>query len=353
MSSRSTRTPARRASARRQVTDENQDPSIPASKVSKTVAKKAKKTAANKSKEELDSDIANHINPYSEELDKKFNIEGSAIQEVVFLRQSNDLIEKKCREHEDANAALQKELADLKAHVLASHEKRDGGSRPDDEQNRLLEELEKARNKNAHLEKQLARAKANEVNSAGDHNIQVERPKGTAGINFNIQDAMGLGECAEDRKQYVSIMGDMRDLVFEAGIKWEVPWAKTPAELKGKFYAVARERHPILKRYVNDWATDELAKQFIRNRRRNEYKKGTLQRPAEFAYLKANSAKRNPSAPRGRKGVKATTKAAKKAAKKGGSSKLSAKAKGKRRAVESEEEEKDESELSELEDDAD
>ncbi|KAJ7028736.1 hypothetical protein C8F04DRAFT_52437 [Mycena alexandri] len=173
---------------------------------------------------------------------------------------------------------------------------------------------------------------------------KIERPKGTAGNDFNIQDEMGLGGCDEDRQQYLTIMAETRDLVLEAGIKWEVPWSKTPAELKGKFYAVARERHPILKRYVNDWAAEELAKQFIKNRRRGAYRKQKLERPAQYAYLKDNSAKRDPSAPRGRQGVKATTKDKKSAAKKSSVAKqggsrtgMSAKAKGKRKAVEPEE----------------
>ncbi|KAJ7161655.1 hypothetical protein C8R46DRAFT_1283945 [Mycena filopes] len=230
-------------------------------------------------------------------------------------------------------------------------------------------ELEKVRLRNAHLEKRLARAKTNNANTnvTGDVDVKIQRPKGTAGNDYNIQDEMGLAGCDEDRKQYVLVMGDVRDIVHEAGIKWEQPWGKVPAEVKGKFFAVARERHPILKRYENDWATEELAKQFIKNRRRREYRKGNLEAPAQYAYLKANSAQRNQSAPRGRvrKGVKATTKDAKKAAKsaKGGSARAkgetakskaggaksgsvktggkaggSAKAKGKKRAVESEEE---------------
>ncbi|KAJ6538262.1 hypothetical protein DFH09DRAFT_893741, partial [Mycena vulgaris] len=104
----------------------------------------------------------------------------------------------------------------------------------------------------------------------------IPRPAGSAGNNFNIQDAMGLGQNEKDRELYKALMRNTRDLVLQAGINWELAWAKTPAEAKAKLYAVARERHPILKRYVNDWATEELVKQYIKNKRRHGYRKGWL-----------------------------------------------------------------------------
>ncbi|KAJ7661452.1 hypothetical protein DFH06DRAFT_374050 [Mycena polygramma] len=94
---------------------------------------------------------------------------------------------------------------------------------------------------------------------------------------------------------------NLRDLLLQAGIPWELPWAKVPVGLKDKFFRVAAKKHPILERYENDWATEEIAKQAIKNKRRTSYKNGSLEVPAEYAYLKANSAKRDPSAPRGRK----------------------------------------------------
>jgi hypothetical protein len=96
----------------------------------------------------------------------------------------------------------------------------------------------------------------------------------------------------------------------------------------------ARERHPILKHFQNDWATEEIVKQYIKNKRRHGYKKGFLEPPTQYAYLKANSAKRDPSAPRGKRADAART--AKKAAVKKAVAKknsTSAKAKGKKKMV--------------------
>lgn len=81
----------------------------------------------------------------------------------------------------------------------------------------------------------------------------------------------------------------------------------------------AREKHPILERYVNDWATEEIIKQFTKNKRRRCYQKNWLEVPEKYAYLKNNSAKRDPSASRKRRTVAAAPKKvaiAKKAAKK-------------------------------------
>ncbi|KAL1748544.1 hypothetical protein HDZ31DRAFT_71564 [Schizophyllum fasciatum] len=54
----------------------------------------------------------------------------------------------------------------------------------------------------------------------------------------------------------------------------------------------AREKIPLLAQYKNDWATIAIARQFCKNRRSAAYRSGALERPAEYAYLKANAAKR-------------------------------------------------------------
>lgn len=59
----------------------------------------------------------------------------------------------------------------------------------------------------------------------------------------------------------------------------------------------ARERHPILGRYVNDWATEELVRQYIKNKRKHAYAKRYLDVPDKYNYLKNNASKRS-AAPR-------------------------------------------------------
>ncbi|KAJ7845963.1 hypothetical protein B0H14DRAFT_3454699 [Mycena olivaceomarginata] len=250
--------------------------------------------------------IERHINPYSDAMDSKFDIiDNDKTQEIVFLRQSHDLADRKILETQAANEALQKELDELKSAATA-------GAR--------FEELEKAQAANAALRKKVqALADKQRIHDLdSDVNENVPRPA-------NIQNEMGLGGNANDREQYLAIMRNMHDLTHQASINWEQPRAKTPAGAKEKLFAVARERHPILKRYENDWATEELVKQYIKNKRRHGYRKGFLERPAQYDYLKTNSAKRNPSAPRGpRVAVRRSKKVAEK--------KAAVKAKGKSKA---------------------
>ena len=60
----------------------------------------------------------------------------------------------------------------------------------------------------------------------------------------------------------------------------------------------ARQRYPILKHYVNDWATIEIIKQYIKNKRGRAYKMGWLEVPEAYVYLKQNASKRNPTGSR-------------------------------------------------------
>ncbi len=60
----------------------------------------------------------------------------------------------------------------------------------------------------------------------------------------------------------------------------------------------AREKHKYLKRFENDWVTEELAKMYFKNICGNHYRRGYLQVPEGYSHLKANSAQRNPSASR-------------------------------------------------------
>ncbi|KAF7332812.1 hypothetical protein MSAN_02432400 [Mycena sanguinolenta] len=271
--------------------------------------------------EAINKRIEGHIDPYSDEMEAKYaHIDGDKTQTVVFLKQSHELADRTILEQEIANEALRKELAELKAQVALNDRTNQGASarkktsevreQPteadehatvSEAQRELAEELAKVKAANVALKKKVASLRNN--NNGDDQVIEdlIPRPAGSAGNNFNIQNEMGLGRGAEDRLQYLAIMRNMRDLVLQAGINWEQPWAKTSAAQKEKLFAVARKRHPILERYQNDWATEELAKQYIKNKRRHGYRKGFLDCPSQYAYLKANSAKRDPSAPRGRR----------------------------------------------------
>jgi hypothetical protein len=65
----------------------------------------------------------------------------------------------------------------------------------------------------------------------------------------------------------------------------------------------ARDQHPFLGRFERDWATEEIVKQFVKNKRKNHYANGWLEVPAKYAYLKQNSKKRDPAASRSKKAL--------------------------------------------------
>jgi hypothetical protein len=83
-------------------------------------------------------------------------------------------------------------------------------------------------------------------------------------------------------------------------------------------HSQARDQHPYLRRFANDWATEELVKQYLKNRRGNHYANGWLDVPAKYDYLKANSQKRNPSGSRRKKALSATATAQTNARKRNG-----------------------------------
>lgn len=48
-----------------------------------------------------------------------------------------------------------------------------------------------------------------------------------------------------------------------------------------------------LERYEQDWATEGLARQYLKNRRSYNYRQGRLDVPENYQYLKDNAAKRS------------------------------------------------------------
>ncbi|KAG6848684.1 hypothetical protein H0H93_014905 [Arthromyces matolae] len=107
----------------------------------------------------------------------------------------------------------------------------------------------------------------------------IPRPTGTAGHQFSIQEEMGLVGSAKK-------MGEYKALVLSLG---------SPFLLRQ-----CQKEHPILARFVNDWATEEIIKQYLKNKRTYAYKKGYLDRPSGYEHLKVNASKRS-NAPRRKK----------------------------------------------------
>jgi pyrroloquinoline quinone (PQQ) biosynthesis protein C len=109
---------------------------------------------------------------------------------------------------------------------------------------------------------------------------------------------------------------------MNARINWEVSWGQVPAQDKAKLFEVvstsdrqaidheltrdgqARDQHPFLAKFERDWATEEIVKQFVKNKRKNHYAHGWLEVPAKYAYLKQNAMKRNRTASRSKRAMK-------------------------------------------------
>ncbi|KAF9023217.1 hypothetical protein BDZ89DRAFT_1136855 [Hymenopellis radicata] len=131
--------------------------------------------------------------------------------------------------------------------------------------------------------------------------VQVPRPKGQAGTHYSLATEMGLASSSAHKKQYRALLRNIRDLSLAARLRWDVEWREVPVAEKANLYAVVREQHPIMKRYVNDWATEAIVTQYFRNKRKHNYELGTLEVPERFTYLKNNSDKRDPNGSRRKK----------------------------------------------------
>ncbi|KAF9237354.1 hypothetical protein BU15DRAFT_76070 [Melanogaster broomeanus] len=57
------------------------------------------------------------------------------------------------------------------------------------------------------------------------------------------------------------------------GLDYNLKLAQQPVAALGKLFRLARKRHPVLERFQNDWATAQLVRQFLQNKRKQENKK--------------------------------------------------------------------------------
>jgi hypothetical protein len=98
----------------------------------------------------------------------------------------------------------------------------------------------------------------------------------------------------------------------------------------------ARENHPFLKRYRNDWATEEIVKQYFKNKRKHAYKSKWLEPPTKYQHLTETSQKRTTLGSHVKKAtIVLVAKKAKKAA--ANAKKSSGASKGKKKSIEQQE----------------
>jgi hypothetical protein len=89
----------------------------------------------------------------------------------------------------------------------------------------------------------------------GEPQEPIARPGGTTGIHFSIQEAMGLAGNHADYKQYKAIQVryfkysragtylqrskcNVRDLVLNTQISWELPWKQIPVQQKVSLFDI-------------------------------------------------------------------------------------------------------------------
>ncbi|THU76278.1 hypothetical protein K435DRAFT_879440 [Dendrothele bispora CBS 962.96] len=145
--------------------------------------------------------------------------------------------------------------------------------------------------------------RTNTATSVSEKNeVRVPKPKGQAGKDYSLSSKMGLSKSKKALIQYNTLLRNMRDAVSESRIPWQNEWANIPAADKAMLFAM-RERDPFLKRFENDWASEAMVRQYLKNKCKRNYQQGTLQVAEKYEYLKDNSAKRDQTKTRKRKAI--------------------------------------------------
>ncbi|KAH7879637.1 uncharacterized protein C8R40DRAFT_1165892 [Lentinula edodes] len=133
----------------------------------------------------------------------------------------------------------------------------------------------------------------------------VPKPSGQAWKDYSICVEMGLAKSSESIKKYKAILRGVREAVMQSRLPWQNAWADIPAADKAMILAVMRSRHKFLQRFINDWATVDMIRQYLKNKRKPLYRSGELEIPPKYAYLKSNAAKRDQGKSRRSKAVEA------------------------------------------------
>ncbi|KAG1898840.1 uncharacterized protein F5891DRAFT_1190322 [Suillus fuscotomentosus] len=98
--------------------------------------------------------------------------------------------------------------------------------------------------------------------------------------------AMGLEDA---RNQYISIQGDVHLLCAQVGLDFRTKYVHQPAEVLSKIFKLARREHPYLKQFQNDWATAEITKQYLQNKRKQSNHKRKAQGEGNSSRCKTHS----------------------------------------------------------------
>ncbi|EJD42288.1 hypothetical protein AURDEDRAFT_126516 [Auricularia subglabra TFB-10046 SS5] len=112
--------------------------------------------------------------------------------------------------------------------------------------------------------KALANVNAAVQDELDNDNVRIDRPKGSAGNGFSLRTEMQLDN---NQQLYKRIQRTVRRCVDKAALNEAHGIRKQDTIKLCNVYKAARELQPRLKRFVNDWATAEMVKLLLRNRR--------------------------------------------------------------------------------------
>ncbi|KAG6913458.1 hypothetical protein DXG01_006712 [Tephrocybe rancida] len=170
-------------------------------------------------------------------------------------------------EHEE-KAVLAKKLADAQMEAVMMAMECNKVMAVAEDQEELEEEQQHSEDLGMQVREQLRLAEERNITNqmANVEPQSVPHPSGTAGQEWDIQMAMGLGHSARKDEVYKGIQ--------------------------------AHEKIPFLKHFHNDWATDEIMKQYFQNKCKHHYKHGWLDVPRKFKHLKETSKKQKPAGSR-------------------------------------------------------
>ncbi|OJT08401.1 hypothetical protein TRAPUB_689 [Trametes pubescens] len=103
----------------------------------------------------------------------------------------------------------------------------------------------------------------------------IPRPNGNG---WSIREAMDL-----DRVDYAEIQRTVRSLVIRSQLDWTDDFRRQDADKLATMFRAARKSHPVLRRYINNWATAAIARQYMQNKRKHAYKQGYIKKKPNAA----------------------------------------------------------------------
>ncbi|KAI0371380.1 hypothetical protein BV20DRAFT_1112709 [Pilatotrama ljubarskyi] len=164
------------------------------------------------------------------------------------------------RQQEELTAARDEVIAS-RAQVTAT-EQAAAGARAEAEAAWLLQ---------IQLQEQLqAVAQAPAVQEAPVHLPEIPRPTGTG---WSIREAMEV-----DHADYAEIQRTIRSLVIRSQLDWTDDFRRQDPDRLATFFRAARKAHPVLRRYMNNWAAAAIARQYMQNKRKHAYKQGYIKK---------------------------------------------------------------------------